>query len=125
MNNFLMVSLLLSQYNYEYNEEYVNLSEEEKDYLSFIDECLKDINEIFSNACTKAMLFILDALNRMDTSEELTKEEAKKQKEELLKDLNQEDQKRLELFMYACIQTIGIYSEERIEERNKEKEKSS
>ena len=71
------------------------------------------------------MLFILDALNRMDTSEELTKEEAKKQKEELLKDLNQEDQKRLELFMYACIQTIGIYSEERIEERNKEKEKSS
>ena len=37
---------------------------------------------------------------------------------------NQEDKDRLELFMYACIQIIGIYSEERIQERREQKNKS-
>ena len=45
-------------------------------------------------------------------------------KEEVLNGFNQEDKDRLELFMYACIQIIGIYSEERIQERREQKNKS-
>ena len=92
--------------------------------MDFVDECLKETDEKFSDACTKAMLFILDASNRLGTDKELTNEEATLQKEEVLNGFNQEDKDRLELFMYACIQIIGIYSEERIQERREQKNKS-
>lgn len=123
MNNFLMISLLLNQSKYGYNSEYENLSEEEKKCIDYVDKCLNETDEIFNDACTKAMLFILDTANKFGTDEELTKEETTLQKKELLSGLNKEQQERLELFMYACVQTIGIYSEERIEERNKTKRK--
>jgi len=124
MDKLLMLNVLLSQFNYEYNSEYKNLSDEEKKYIDYVDECLKETDEKFSDACTKAMLFILDASNRLGTDKELTNEEATLQKEEVLNGFNQEDKDRLELFMYACIQIIGIYSEERIQERREKKNKS-
>lgn len=124
MDKLLMLNILLSQFNYEYNSEYKNLSDEEKKYIDYVDECLKETDEKFSDACTKAMLFILDASNRLGTDKELTNEEATKEKEEVLNGFNQEDKDRLELFMYACIQVMGIYSEERIAERKMAKEKS-
>ena len=124
MDKLLMLNILLSQFNYEYNSEYKNLSDEEKKYIDYVDECLKETDEKFSDACTKAMLFILEASNRLGTDKELTNEEATLQKEEVLNGFNQEDKDRLELFMYACIQIIGIYSEERIQERREQKNKS-
>ena len=124
MDKLLMLNILLSQFNYEYNSEYKNLSDEEKKYIDYVDECLKETDEKFSDACTKAMLFILEASNRLGTDKELTNEEATLRKEEVLNGFNQEDKDRLELFMYACIQTMGIYSEESIEKR-KTKEKQN
>ena len=124
MDKLLMLNILLSQFNYKYNSEYKNLSDEEKKYIDYVDECLKETDEKFSDACTKAMLFILDVYNRLGTDKELTNEEATLQKEEVLNEFNQEDKDRLELFMYACIQIIGIYSEERIQERREQKNKS-
>ena len=124
MDKLLMLNILLSQFNYEYNSEYKNLSDEEKKYIDYVDECLKETDEKFSDACTKAMLFILDVSNRLGTDKELTNEEATLRKEEVLNGFNQEDKDRLELFMYACIQIIGIYSEERIQERREQKNKS-
>ena len=119
-----MKTIDIKESNYEYNSEYKNLSDEEKKYIDYVDECLKETDEKFSDACTKAMLFILDASNRLGTDKELTNEEATLQKEEVLNGFNQEDKDRLELFMYACIQIIGIYSEERIQERREQKNKS-
>ena len=124
MDKLLMLNILLSQFNYEYNSEYKNLSDEEKKYIDYVDECLKETDEKFSDACTKAMLFILDASNRLGTDKELTNEDATKEKEDVLNGFNQEDKNRLELFMYACIQVMGIYSEERIAERREQKNKS-
>ena len=124
MDKLLMLNILLSQFNYEYNSEYKNLRDEEKKYIDYVDECLKETDEKFSDACTKAMLFILDVSNRLGTDKELTNEEATLRKEEVLNGFNQEDKDRLELFMYACIQIIGIYSEERIQERREQKNKS-
>ena len=124
MNKTLLMTFLSIQLNYEHNSEYYNLSDEEKKYIDYVDECLKETDEKFSEACTKAMLFILNASNRLGTDNELTSEEASMQKEEVLKGFSQEDRDRLELFMYSCIQIIGIYSEERIQERKNEKDKS-
>ena len=124
MNKLLMLNILLSQFNYEYNSEYSNLSEEEKGYVNFVDECLKETDEKISDAYTRAMIFILDAASKLGTDEELTKEETTLQKEILLSGFSGKDKEKIETFMYACIQIMGIYSEERIAERKMAKEKS-
>ncbi len=123
MNKLLIMSLL-SQWYYGYNPEYENLSEEEKAYMDYVDECLNETDERFSAACTKAMLFILETSSKMGTEEELTNDEALLQKEIILNGFSQEDKDRIESFMYACIQTMGIYSEERVQERKHAKDKS-
>ena len=42
MDKLLMLNILLSQFNYGYNSEYKNLSDEEKKYIDYVDECLKE-----------------------------------------------------------------------------------
>lgn len=124
MDKLLMLNILLSQFNYEYNSEYENLSDEEKVYMDYVDMCLNDPNEKFCDACSKAMLLILKIISKIDIEEELSNEEIALEKEQLLSEFNQEDKERIESFMYACIQTVGIYSEERVQERNLTKSKS-
>ena len=122
MNKLLLFNVLLSQFD-ENNSEYENLNEEERKCMDFVDECLKSSDEKFGDACVRAMLLLLDAANKLDTDQELTNEEATLQKKELLSGFSQEDQDKLELFMYACVQIMGIYSEKSIEERRNNKEK--
>lgn len=116
--------MILKLYNYKYISEYENLSDEEKVYMDYVDMCLNDPNEKFCDACSKAMLLILKIISKIDTEEELSNEEIALEKEQLLSEFNQEDKERIESFMYACIQTVGIYSEERVQERNLTKSKS-
>ena len=123
MDKLLMLNILLSQFNYEYNSEYENLSDEEKVYMDYVDMCLNDPNEKICDACSKAMLLILKIISKIDIEEELSNEEIALEKEQLLSEFNQEDKERIESFMYACIQTVGIYSEERVQERRQEKDK--
>jgi len=123
MNKILLMQLI-SQSCYGYNPEYENLSEEEKKYMDYVDECLNEKDERFSDVCTKIMLFILEISCKIDTDKEITSDEFEMKKEMLLEGFSQKDKDRLELFMYACIQTIGIYSEERIKERKLTKEKN-
>lgn len=121
MNKLLLLQFLgYSQYGY--NPEYENLSEEEKNCLDYVDECLIDKDEKFSNACTDAMFLVLETITKLGTNEELASEEVLLKKEKILLDFNQEVKERLETFMYACIQTVGIYSEERIKERKLSRE---
>ena len=124
MDKLLMLNILLSQFNYEYNSEYENLSDEEKVYMDYVDMCLNDPKEKFCDACSKAMLLILKIISKIDIEEELSNEEIALEKEQLLSEFNQEDKERIESFMYACIQTVGIYSEERVQERRQEKDKN-
>lgn len=121
--NMLLMSPLLNKFHYGYNPEYENLSEEEKACMDYVDKCLNETDEKFSGACTKIMLFILEISSKMNTDEELTYEEIFLKKEKILNGFNEEDKDKIELFMYACIQTVGIYSEERIQERKQEKSK--
>ena len=115
--------MILKHYNYKYISEYENLSDEEKEYMDYVDMCLNDPNEKFCDACSKAMLLILKIISKIDIEEELSNEEIALEKEQLLSEFNQEDKERIESFMYACIQTVGIYSEERVQERRQEKDK--
>ncbi len=116
--------MILKLYNYKYISEYENLSDEEKVYMDYVDMCLNDPNEKFCDACSKAMLLILKIISKIDIEEELSNEEIALEKEQLLSEFNQEDKERIESFMYACIQTVGIYSEERVQERRQEKDKN-
>lgn len=123
MNKLLMMQFLC-QSGYGYNPEYENLSEEEKNYLDYVDKCLYDSDEKFSDACLEAMLLILEVFSKIDTDKELTNEDIILKKEKIMFKFNQEEKDKIESFMFACIQTIGIYSEERIQERKIDKEKT-
>ena len=68
------------------------------------------------------MLFILETSSKMDTPEELTQDEINIRKELILSRFSNEDREKLESFMYAIIQTMGIYSEESIQLRRQKKE---
>ena len=70
MNKLLMMQLLC-QSNCGYNPEYENLSEEEKNYLDYIEKCLYESDEKFSNACLKSMFLILEVFSKIGTDEEL------------------------------------------------------
>lgn len=120
-NELLFMSLLSS--SYLNNPEYNNLTDEEKGYMDYCDKCMSDTDEKFSEAVTSIMLFILEVSSKMDTPEELTSEEINLRKQELLSPFSEEDKQRLESFMYATIQTMGIYSEESIKLRRTKKER--
>lgn len=123
MNKLLMMQFLC-QSSYGYNFEYANLSEEEKNYLDYIDKCLYESDEKFSDACVKSMFLILEVFSKIGTDEEFTDEYITLKKEKIIFEFSQEEKDRIESFMYACIQTIGIYSEEKIQERKSKKEKT-
>ena len=122
MNKLLMMQFLC-QSSYGYNFEYANLSEEEKNYLDYIDKCLYESDEKFSDACVKSMFLILEVFSKIGTDEEFADEYITLKKEKIIFEFSQEEKDRIESFMYACIQTIGIYSEEKIQERKSKKKK--
>lgn len=122
MNKLLMIPFL-NQYHYKNNPEYENLSDQEKKYMDYVNECLNEKDEKFSDACTNSILFVLEVSSKMDTNNELTDKEVLLKKEKILSGFSQKDKEKLETFMYACIQTMGIYSEESVQERKLNKEK--
>ena len=116
---FLLKSIVAAMSHYEHDKNYNDLSEEEKSYMDFVDSCLYGENELISDKCTKIMLLIL----RYTASEEgMSDEEFVLEKNKLLEGLSKEDIETLECFMYYCINTMGIYSEERVQERKLRKE---
>ena len=122
MDKLSMMQLLV-QTNYGHNPEYENLSEEEKNYLDYFDKCLCESNEKFSDACLKLMLLILEVFGKIGTDEEIDDETIALKKEEIIFEFNDKEKHRFDLFIFSCIQVIGIYSEERIQERKLNKEK--
>lgn len=100
-----------------YPNGYEDLTEEEKSLLKYVDKCLYEEDEKISDACSHYMLLILELASKIDTDEELTTEEVNVRKEKILDGFNQDDKEKIEFFGYACINTMGIYSEERVQER--------
>ena len=115
---FILKSIVGAMVHYSNDENYNDLSEEEKSYIDFVDDCLYGENELISDKSTKIMLLIL----RYCASEkQMSDEEFVTEKDSILEGLSQENIEILECFMYCCINTMGIYSEERVQERQLKK----
>ena len=123
MINSLLLASMFESYSYGYNKEYENLSEEEKMYMDFCDQCLYKDTEEIRNASTDLMFMLLEVVSKMNTKEELTDTEVSIRKNKILENFSESDKEKLNDFLYACIQTMGIYSEERVEERKLKKER--
>ena len=108
---------------YMCDPEYYDLNEEEKSYVDYFNECLMDPEDDFKDACTEVLFLMLELTQKINTGEELSDEEIQKRKQSILNGFNEENKKRLETFMYACIQSMGIYSEQRVQERKLRKER--
>ncbi len=118
---FLLKSIVAAMSHYEHDENYNDLSEEEKSYMDFVDSCLYGEDELISDRSTKLMLLIL----RYSASEnQMSDNEFVREKDKLLEGLSKENVETLECFMYCCINTMGIYSEERVQIRKLKKERN-
>lgn len=120
MFEFLLFSMMYGEYGT--NPEYVNLTEEEKKDLDYFDECYNSPNKNIRDASFYMSMLLLEASAKMDTDEEITPEELSKRKAKIYKNLNEEEIDIIEKFIPACINSMGVYSEEAKEERQKVKE---
>ena len=107
---------------YDYDPEYENLSDEEKKYMDYTKKCLFDESETIMDACTRMQLLLLETRCKLDTEEELSEDELTARMSEIYSGLSEAEKSKVEFFIYATIETMGIYSEEaKIERRLKKK----
>ena len=116
-----LVSVLSSPYH---DKSYDDLSEEEKLYIDTFDRYLFfDEDEKVTSACSRMMFLLLKASVTIGTNEEITEEELHEAKSKIYSNLDEEEREKVDAFSYACIQCMGIYSEERVNERQLKKER--
>jgi hypothetical protein len=118
-----LLSTFFMNGSYINNEEYFNLDDEEKANIDYFNKCLFDSDEKFRDACTEIMFLMLEISTKLNDKEEISDDVIKARKELILDGFNDEEKQRLETFMYACIQSMGIYSEERVQERKLRRER--
>ena len=118
MINSLYLWGILGIYNRFDNQGYYNeLDGEEKGYMDYVNNCLFNSDEKISTACSKMMLLILKAYSSLKDNEDICDEEIQSEKNLIYSDLNDEEKEIVDSFGHACINTIGIYSEESINQR--------
>jgi len=104
-----------------FNEpEYANLSDEEKANLDFMDSCIYNEDERISKASFYVMLLLIELSAEPDKYEP---EEIGAKLELIYKDLKPEEVKTMTKFELACIKSMGVYSEERKQERQLKRER--
>ena len=118
MNEYLLPYLFSKSTS---ETEYYNLTEKEKNDVDFVNSCLYSDNEKLSNAAFYIMLLVLEI---SDNSNDFEPEEVQMLKEKIYKDLSYDEQVTMNKFMLACINTMGIYSDEAKIERKLKKERN-
>ena len=104
----------------EENLEYSNLTDKEKEDLDYMDKCLFSEDEKIRDASFKTMLLLLEIIIEPDKYEP---EELNKKQSEIIKDLSNDEIIIINKYILACINSIGLYSKERIKERKLKKER--
>ena len=99
---------------YGEDPEYYNLTEEEKANLDFVDSYLNNEDKRISDAAFYIMLLVIEISNEPDKYEP---EDIGARLDEIRKDLSKEEIIMMDKYMLACINSMGIYSEERKKER--------
>ena len=115
---FFLMYALFGAYN---DNDYFNLSSEEKINIDYMNECLFSNNKKINDASFNIMMLILEISENIDS---FTKEEIEKRKLVIYEGLNDEEITVMEDFMYACINSMGIYSEEAKLERKQRNERN-
>jgi len=100
--------------------EYLNLTKEEKANLEYVDKCLFSENENINNASFHIMLLLIELSNMPD---KYGPEELSNEFDKILNDLSNDERKIINNFIPACVNSMGIYSEERKKERKLKKER--
>lgn len=116
-NMFFPMFLISGSYN---DPEYYNLSKEEKENLQFVDKCLFSEDKRISDASFHMMMLLLEIKEEIDKYDP---EEIQERKDSICKDLTEEETIMMDKFLLACINTMGIYSEESKQERKLTREK--
>lgn len=112
------INLLLSSFSiYTIDPEYANLSEDEKEWLDYFNKCLFSSDERIEKASFDMMMLVLEIKEKMDTLLELSNDEVMIRKNEIYKDLTEEEIDLIEKFGLSCINCMGIYSDEMKRER--------
>ena len=111
MSYLYLVGMLSSLHHDKY---YDDLTEEEKLYVDTVDKYLFfEDDQKLNTACSRMMFLILKASVTIGTSEEMSEDEV----------LKEEEKQKVDDFTYSCIQCMGIYSEERVNERMLKRER--
>ena len=125
MNNIFMIPSLVKWYGSYSGYDYSDLTEEEKAYLNFYDECLFNSSEKISNASSKMQMLILEFIARSEAGNQMTVDEVIMRKQEIMNGLTEKEIQTVYTFGYACSRVVGIFSEERKEERRLKRELSA
>jgi len=116
MYNFFLINYLISTMSGYKNPEYYNLTLEEKADMDFVDCCLYGENEKISNASSKIMFLVMEYSARSEDNL-MTDEEFFSRKFEITKELSEEEKDIIDCFGRSLINSMGIYSEEKILKR--------
>lgn len=118
---FLISSLISSVTGYN-NPEYDNLSDQEKQDIDFVDKCLYQSNDKISEASTKIMFLILEYFLNYE-NEPMSDQEFFIKKNRIMKSLSKKEMDIINQFGSSLINTLGIYSEDRVLERKLKRDK--
>ena len=119
-----MFNLLASMYAMlgSYNDpEYYNLSKEERQNLDYMDSCIASENKNISDAAFKTMMLLIEL--SVDPNK-YQPEELHEVQEKILEGLSSEEISIINKFIPACINSMGIYSEESKQERRLRRERN-
>ena len=118
MKNLFSILGIASNYS---DMEYYNLSDEEKRNCDYMNSCLFSENKKINTASFYIMLLLLKISNEPDNYES---EDVQREINKILEGLNDEEIETMNKFIPACINSMGIYSEEAKNERKLKKERN-
>ena len=104
-------------------DDYNDLSDEEKENLNFVYDCLYNKDELIRTSSID-MMFLVFGVLFSEEMYEYDEEEILEESHRILDNLNEEGKKTIEKFEQCLINTIGLYSKEEIKKRKLEKERN-
>ena len=116
----ILMALITAIVDEEYlpNCSYSDLPEEKAKEMKLIDKCLFGSNKRIREASSKMQLLILEYVARFEKNT-MTDEEFFSKKQEIIKELTDEEKEIIDLFGYSVFDTMGIYSKEKGKERKR------
>lgn len=121
-NNLFLINSLIESISGYNNPEYSNLSDQEKQNMDFVDKCLYQNDDKISKASSEIMFLILEYFLNYD-NKPMSDDVFFLKKHKIMNGLSEEEMDIINEFGRSFINTLGIYSEERVLERKLKRDK--